>query len=301
MSPCPPVSTTRLLLAWCVMIGPLALFWACRPLLSESVFDYGQVPLLLGTWKVASLLCLAPEAWARFSWPRFLAYLVWPGMQPRQFLAGQVSDPRAPRPTVRGLLLDILAGAALLWIVPRLLPDSTPLAIRFWIGLAGFCLLFLVARLDFWALVFRALGFQVEKLWVQPLAATSLGDFWGQRWNRLVSGFLREVVFVPLARRAGSRFALFGVFLFSGFYHEMASFLGGAGYGGPMLYFLVQYLGVALENVRPVRRWLHAWPWLGRTWTLVVIVGPLGLFDHSGFVDRILLPMLVEAGVPGLG
>jgi len=36
---------------------------------------------------------------------------------------------------VSGILLNALAGAALLWLVPHLLPAATPLTIRFWIAL----------------------------------------------------------------------------------------------------------------------------------------------------------------------
>src|SRR5215213_4326872 len=135
--------------------------------------------------------------------------------------------------------------------------ETSPRAVRFWVALVGSCFLFLVARLDFWALAFRALGFPVEKLWDCPVAATSLGDFWGRRWNRIVSGFLREVVFTPVARRAGARVALLAVFLYSGLYHEIVSFMAGSGYGGPTGYFLVQYLGVAAEGSRPGRRVLR--------------------------------------------
>ena len=204
-------------------------------------------------------------------------------------------------PTVRGVLLNVAAGAALLLLASRVLPAATPRAVRFWVALVGVCMVFLVARLDFYALVFRWLGFAVEKLWDCPVAATSLGDFWGRRWNRIVSGFLREVVFTPVARRAGARAALLAVFLYSGLYHEMVSFMAGSGYGGPTAYFLVQYLGVAAENSGPGRRVLRGRPWLGRAWTLAVVVAPLGLLLHRGFVEGYLVPMLAEAGVPGLG
>jgi alginate O-acetyltransferase complex protein AlgI len=293
--------TRRVVLAWVLMVGGMAGFWCCRPWLPSRVFNWGQLVVLMVTWKVASLLCLAPAAWPRLTRLRLLAYCVWPGMQPQQFLAGQKPAPDAPVPTVRAFLLDALSGAALLWVVPRLLPGPTPLAVRFWIGLVGASLLFLFARLDFYALLFKLMGFPVEKLWDCPVAAKTLGEFWGRRWNRIVSGMAREVVFFPLARRAGARVALFAVFVYSGFYHEMVSFLVGSGYGGPMLYFLLQYLGVTLENARPVRRRLLAHPWLGRAWTLAVVSAPLGLFLQPALVNDFLTPMLAEAGVPGLG
>jgi hypothetical protein len=147
---------------------------------------------------------------------------------------------------------------------------------------------------------FRAMGFAVEKLWDYPIAATTLGDFWGRRWNRIVPGFLREVIFLPVARRAGAKIALLAVFLYSGMYHECVSFMARSGYGGPTLYFLLQYLGVAIENTHPARRLFRGRRWLARAWTWAVVVLPVGLILHHGIVDGYLVPMLVAAGVPGL-
>jgi len=296
-----PAATPRVLAAWALMIGGLVGFWGLRPWLGDRAFDYGQLIVLLATWKVASLLVLPAGSWRRFTPLRFLAYCVWPGMQPWQFLAGARSPAGAPVPTLRGFLLNIAAGLALLLLAQRFLPAATPRAIRLWVGLVGLGFLGLVARLDFWALIFRAFGFAVEKLWDCPIAATSVGEFWGRRWNRIVSGFLREVVFVPLARRVGARAALLAVFLYSGLYHEIVSFLARSGYGGPTLYFLVQYLGVAAESSGPGRRLLRGRPWLGRAWTFAVVVAPVGLLLHRGFVEGYLVPMLARAGVTDLG
>jgi alginate O-acetyltransferase complex protein AlgI len=188
----------------------------------------------------------------------------------------------------------------LLWVVPRLLPATTPRPIRIWIALIAVGFLSLIARFDLYALVFRAMGFAVEKVWHCPVAATSLNEFWGQRWNRIVSGFLREVVFFPIARLAGARTALLVVFLYSGLYHEIVSFLADSGHGGPMAYFLVQYLGILAESSGPGRRLLRRRPRLGRLWTLAVVTLPLGLILQRPFIERWLVPLFVEARVPGL-
>ena len=45
-----------------------------------------------------------PREWPRFTAPRFLAYCLFPGMQPRQFLRGQRLAPGAPVPTVTGAI-----------------------------------------------------------------------------------------------------------------------------------------------------------------------------------------------------
>jgi hypothetical protein len=298
--PARPVSTRRFLLAWSVMIGGLVGFWCCRPWLEARTFNYGQLAVLLVTWKIASLLCLPPGDWARFSALRLLAYCIWYGMQPRQFLRGQKTAPGAPVPTVPGLLLNILTGCVLLWGVPYLLPAGTPFVVRFWIALVGLAFLSLIARLDLGALIFRTLGFAVEKLWDCPVCAVSLDEFWGRRWNRVVSEMFREVVFLPVARRAGARVALFAVFAYSGLYHEIISFIARSGYGGPSLYFLLQYLGVAIESARPVRRFFRAHPRVGRVWTLGVVVLPVGLLLPPALIDGYLIPLLVEARVPGL-
>ena len=74
----------------------------------------------------------------------------------------------------------------------------------------------------------------------------------------------------------------------------------GRGYGGPMLCFLVQYLGVVIESVRPFRRLLQRRPWLGRLWAMSIVVLPLGLFAPVGLVDDCLVPLLVAFKVPNL-
>jgi hypothetical protein len=88
------------------------------------------------------------------------------------------------------------------------------------------------------------------------------------------------------------------VFLYREFYHEFVSFMARDGYGGPTLYFLLQYLGVAAENTRPARLLLRGQPWLGRAWAVVIL--PVGLFLRPALLDGYLVPMLVLAGVPGL-
>src|SRR5262249_46452519 len=123
--------TRRVVLAWAVMLGPLLAVWCCRPLLAQKTFNYAQFIALILSWKVASLLCLPPASWARFTPLRLVAYCFWPGMQPRQFRAGEQPDPGAPVPTVAGFVTNALTGAALLWLVPLALPAATPLAVRF--------------------------------------------------------------------------------------------------------------------------------------------------------------------------
>ena len=87
-----PAPPRRFVLAWILMIGGLVGFWCCRPWLETRTFNYGQLVVLLVTWKIASLLCLPPGAWARLPFFRLLAYCIWPGMQPRLLPCRPCSD-----------------------------------------------------------------------------------------------------------------------------------------------------------------------------------------------------------------
>src|SRR5437868_6371310 len=76
---------------------------------------------------------------------------------------------------------------------------------------------------DIGGMACRACGIGVERFWHCPIASASLSEFWGQRWNRIVSGLLREVLCLPLARRTGAVPAMFVVFFYSGLFHETFS------------------------------------------------------------------------------
>jgi alginate O-acetyltransferase complex protein AlgI len=290
----------RWALAWFVLLGGMIGFWLLRPWMDTMTFNNLQLLVLFTSSKFATLLCMPAPDRRALPWGRYVAYLTWPGMQPRLFLPTHSPDDASDPPTIRWTLLNLLAGVLLLWVVPLLLPTETPLVVRLWVGLVGFGFLFLFALMDAWALLYRSLGIGVGKLWVCPIAATSLNDFWGRRWNRIFSGMLREVLFLPLARRCGGWLAVFAVFLYSGLLHESTSVSAQSGYGGPMLYFLIQFVGVWLESPRWVQRFFQRWPVAGWLWTGLVMAVPLPLLLHPGFMDRVMLPSLVGLGVPGL-
>ena len=54
------------------------------------------------------------------------------------------------------------------------------------------------------------------------------------------------------------------------------------------------------DGVYEVLRVYGGRPWLARAWTWAVVVLPVGLFVNPALVDRLLVPLLVWAGVPGL-
>ncbi|XP_023525214.1 probable long-chain-alcohol O-fatty-acyltransferase 5 [Cucurbita pepo subsp. pepo] len=72
-------------------------------------------------------------------------------------------------------------------------------------------------------------GIELEPPSNEPYLATSLRDFWGRRWNLLVSNTLRWSVFLPvraavsgvLGRRRAAVVAVFATFVVSGLMHEL--------------------------------------------------------------------------------
>src|SRR5262249_45473301 len=155
---------------------------------------------------------------------------------------------------------------------------------------------------DLAAALYRQFGVPVEKLWDNPLAATSLADFWGNRWNRIFSGFARDMLVAPLARRLGPRRVGLVGFLFSGLLRQYTwSLPAGGGYGGPLLYFLVQWLGFQVESSRRGRRLFRGRPsLLGGLWTWTMVLLPLPLLIPPTFLKHVILPLLTTVGVPGL-
>ena len=120
-----------------------------------------------------------------------------------------------------------------------------------------------------------------------PVAATSLGDFWGRRWNTAFRDLTHRFLFRPLAARLGPRAGLAAGFAFSGVVHDIViSVPAGGGYGGPTLYFALQGLGLLVE-----RRM-----WRGRAFTAVVVVGPAWALFHPPFVLNVVVPFLAAIG-----
>ncbi|XVF03729.1 hypothetical protein REPUB_Repub05bG0018900 [Reevesia pubescens] len=73
------------------------------------------------------------------------------------------------------------------------------------------------------------LGFDIEPQFNEPYLATSLQDFWGHRWNLMVTSILRPTVYYPIRRifkriigpRWVSLPAIVAVFVVSGLMHEL--------------------------------------------------------------------------------
>ncbi len=125
--------------------------------------------------------------------------------------------------------------------------------------------------------VLGMLGAETPSLHRDPIAARSLREFWGERWNLVVNRWLRTHCFLPLARRRRPVLGLALAFLASAALH--AWFIGvalGLTMAASMgLYFLIQGLLLAIEGPLGVARWREP---LGRAWMLACTLLPSPLF-----------------------
>lgn len=143
----------------------------------------------------------------------------------------------------------------------------------------------------------RMAGVQAKPLMAWPIAAPSLGDFWGKRWNLAFRDVTHRFVFRPLAKRVGPGWAMAAVFLASGLVHDaVISPASGGGYGGPTLYFLLQGAAFFFERAALARQWGLGRGWRGWAFTALVVIGPLGLLFHPPFVATIIVPMMRALG-----
>lgn len=219
-------------------------------------------------FKALSMRRLAPG--------RALGYwALWPGMDSRPFA---VTAPRSGAGLLAWGILKMASGALLLSVRSGV-PALDVLRVFAGIGLLvhfGVC----DALAGFW----RMRGVPVGRLFVNPLASTTLGEFWGRRWNLAFHAVAKDLVFRPAARRWGAAAGILLTFAFSGALHELLlSLPAGGGYGLPFAYFLLHGLLVLAE-----RRWAIR----GRVWTLLGLLGPAPLLFHPWFLRAFIRPLI---------
>jgi len=234
----------------------------------------------------------------RSIWLRGLAYLfLWPGMDFRPFFA--IKDSRCdarPGSGVLGAILKIIAGTVL--IVSSAEATAHNPLIRGWIGMLGIILFLHFGFFDLLAVIFRRCGIPVVSIMRHPLAATSLSDFWGRRWNTAFSQLSRDLFLGGLKRLIGTHGAMFGIFLVSGLLHELVISLPAlGGYGLPTAYFILQGLAVLAERSQVGRfLGLGSGDLRARLFAVLVAAGPAFFLFHPPFIHRVILPMLDAIG-----
>jgi hypothetical protein len=104
-----------------------------------------------------------------------------------------------------------------------------------------------------------ALGMEMEPQFDRPYLASSLRDFWGRRWNLMVSAILRPSVYDPVRAGAGKAPAVLATFLVSGLMHEvMMYYLALRPPTGEMTAFFLLHGVCCVAEESCARRWAES-------------------------------------------
>jgi hypothetical protein len=267
-----------------MMLRTKLLPWAFMWLLAVAIFAGCKWQ----TWWEARVT----ERGAR-NWKRSAAYfLLWPGMEAREFFAVAGEKRSIPVSAWLWRVAKTLAGIVLTWSGARVVALGHPL-VGGWTGMVGLVLFLHFGTFHLIALAWQRAGLRIKPIMQRPLASRSLSELWGKRWNLGFRKLTHTWVFQPLSKRFGPVAGTLGAFLASGLLHDFViSVPAGAGYGLPTAYFLVQGLGVIAERSetgkqvglgRGARGWL---------WTALIAAGPLYWLFHPWFVMRVMVPFL---------
>lgn len=234
-----------------------------------------------------------------FDAPRWkhLAYLfAWPGMNAAAFLGPTPSTLCCPVTEWLRATSRLLVGLLLVFGVARALPADDEFAAG-WIGMVGFVLIAHFGAFHLISCACRSFALPARPLMDRPLKSTSLGEFWGRRWNTAFRDLTHQFLFRPLTSRIGSRAGLLAGFAFSGVVHDLViSVPVGAGYGRPTLFFAIQGLAVTIERSTPGRRIGLGRGLIGRSFATIMLVAPLPLLFHRPFVVGIITPFMHAIG-----
>lgn len=228
-------------------------------------------------------------------WKHAAYLLAWPGLDATTFLK------RASRRCCDFAEWNVAArsvvfGAILLFGVARTLPAQYEYFAG-WIGMVGIVLILHFGVFHLLSCCWRTLGFDAQPLMNHPLRSTSLGEFWGRRWNTAFRDLTYKFLFRPLTSKVGPRLGLLAGFFFSGAVHELViSVPARGGYGGPTLYFAIQGLGMLVERSAFGRRIGLGSGWLGRAFLMPVLIAPVSLLFHRPFVIQVIVPFMRAVG-----
>jgi hypothetical protein len=274
---------------------------------AATIFLRGVVSPWALMWIVASAIFAGFKWWtwwratsARIQTTTFrsVAYLLlWPGMDARRFLALSERSEKPALSSWTWALAKTAFGAGLVWVAGRLAGHGL---LAGWVGMVGFIFLLHFGLFATVALFWQRQGIHAPPLMNCPIAAGSLSDFWGKRWNSGFRDIVFGLMFIPLAKRFGTSSATIATFFISGLLHELViTFPAGAGYGLPTLYFMLQGAAMLMERSRLGARLGLAHGWSGHAFAIVVVTLPIFALFPPVFVLRVMVPFLqVIQGLP---
>lgn len=191
----------------------------------------------------------------------------------RLFCTVLVIDPRAQSKTDHDVLFLVLrtVGFAAGFVLCMLNVERAPLVLGTLFVALGATAFEGAARL-----VARAFGNRWGALHDDPWMARSLAEFWGGRWNRVVSHWLKSHAFEPVAERFGRTSGVVATFTVSALLHFYPTYISTNLRNGLMMasYFMIQGVLVLFEGAMP-QRWGMRWK---RPFAYVAILTPIPLF-----------------------
>lgn len=235
-----------------------------------------------------------------------LFFCVWPGMQPANFLERKKGLDWW-KDAMWGTFFTILG---ILWCFGIKFISDSGLSPEL-AGLLALPAVSMMGHIGAFRLLrgaLRLVGYDVEQLFVDPLLATSLSDFWGKRWNVAFSD-MNRFVFVAairaalmedlkLSKETASLAGVFTAFIASAGLHEFGITLPVlSGFGGPSLYFVIQGFCVVVE--KQTTTWRENHPICTRLIMWIALAAPFPLLFVVAFRTEIVLPLtLFIANLP---
>lgn len=238
------------------------------------------------TWPAAAVRDAAP-------WKHVAYLFAWPGMDATTFL--ETADPSCTRCRSSEWLAAgarLASGLILFFGIARLVSPQQEYFAG-WIGMIGIILILHFGGFHVLSCWWRGQGVTARPLMNRPLASTSLGEFWGRRWNTAFRDLTHRFLFRPCAEWFGHRGGILAGFLFSGLIHDLViSLPARGGYGGPTAYFAIQGAAMLIERSTFGRAIGLGSGWRGRVFALVVLLAPVTLLFHRPFVVGIIVPFM---------
>jgi alginate O-acetyltransferase complex protein AlgI len=211
--------------------------------------------------------------------PRWAAHHpLWHGLSPFDVSKARRVDTRFDARLFVLLLEHAILLVAVVVGLVRLPAETTPLR-GAWRLLLGAALVYTAMETATEGLRFlhRLFAVEVPPIQQAPILSRSVGEFWSRRWNRPVSDWLNEYVFLPLARRRRPLLALLSAFAVSALFHAWLYFvaLGWPAAASVAVFFLLQAPVVMLETKWRISRWPAV---AARAWTLAWLLASSPLF-----------------------
>lgn len=161
-------------------------------------------------------------------------------------------------------LVTLAAGVVIVQVAPRF--DGLSHYLVRWSFGAGFCYALVETLHSTCVIGYRLGGIAVPRINDSPIRSTSLAEFWGRRWNRVVASWLRDYLFFPLARRKRVSLGICAAFAGSMVIHLWIAWLPLDLGAGLMMasFFVIQAIALLLERRLELGRWSAA---RRRVWT----------------------------------